>query len=259
MEIRLATNEIVKDYLNRPWPKARTNRPAVRINMLASFDGKVNRTQEYKKPNEKGIGSYLDKYIMKVLRTRADMVLNGAETLRSSGAKPIINQPELESIRHKEGFSKHPIGAVLSRKGNDLPLDSEFFTSPDFEALVFLWESASAASIKRIKSTGRKVFTFADNDLKALLKLLRQRFGVERLLVEGGPSVNDAFIKAGIVDELYLTTSYKIVSGTSKEGIKSITDGASLKIGEEKDVKPLSIYYVPETNELFQSVTFENN
>ncbi|MDP2671022.1 MAG: dihydrofolate reductase family protein [bacterium] len=258
MEIRLATNEIVRAYLTRPWPKATSKRPGVRINMVSSFDGKVNLPQDDLSLTEAGLGSNLDKYLMKVLRTRADMVLNGAETLRLSSSEPKVDRDELSSIREKEGFSKHPIGAVISKKGADLPLKKAFFNNPDYEAVVFVSESAPKVNIKKIQATGRKVFTFPDNDFKALAEIIRTRFGVERLLLEGGPSIAAEFVRAGLVDEIYQTLSYTLVSGSENQGIKTFLQGATFKKGELKKLTPLSIFYVPETNELYQSVQVEN-
>jgi riboflavin biosynthesis pyrimidine reductase len=258
MEIRLATNEIVRTYLTRPWPKAKSAKPAIRINMVVSFDGKINVIQPKGLAREKGLGSNLDQYMMKVLRTRSDMVLVGANTLRAGAFQPLVDKAELALIRSKEGFSAHPVGAVVSRRGADLPLDNPFFNNPDYEGLVFVWESAPKANIKKIEATGREVITFPDNDFKALAEIIRKRFGVERLLVEGGAEIVDSFIKADLVDEFYQTIAYKIVSGSNKEGITTPVDGSGLESSEAKLLTPLSMFYVPETNELFQSVRFEN-
>lgn len=257
MEIRLATNEVVRNYLSRSWPKARSNKPAIRINMVASFDGKVNVVQPQGPVRERGLGSNLDQYIMRVLRTRADMVLVGANTLRASGFQPLVDKTELASIRTKEGFSSHPVGAIVSRRGADLPLESSFFNNPDYEGLVFLWDSAPKANIKKIEATGREVITFPDNDFKSLAQIIRKR-GFERVLIEGGSEINDAFISSDLVDEFYQTIAFKIVSGSEKESITTSVKGPSLGIEKAKKLTPISMFYVPETNELFQSVRFEN-
>ncbi len=256
MEVRAATHEIVKDYLARPWPKAKPFRPATRLNMISSFDGRINLRQEVGPPRETGLGSILDRYLMQVLRTKADMILWGAETLRTSKVNPRVTQPELLSLRRKENLSTHPIGAIITRKGLDLPIESDFFTSPDFEAVVFISDSAPKAAIKGLKKTGREVVVFPEGDFKSIAKTARTRFGVERLLLEGGPITNDNFVKADLVDEIYQTLTYKIVSGTAEEGVKSMLEGKGLNLTEAKKLFPLSIYYVPETNELYQSVTF---
>lgn len=258
MEIRIATNEVVREYLSRPWPKAKPFRPASRVNMISSFDGKINLVQANGLPRELGLGSNLDKYLMQVLRTRADMVIWGAETLRVSNAKPLVSSPELLSLRKKEGLSASPIAAIVTQKGTDLPLEADFFTSPEFEAVIFVSSAAPKVNIKLLKATEREVVVFPENDFKFVAKAARTQFGVERLLIEGGPLLTDHFLKEGLVDEIYQTTAYKIVSGSNEEGIKSMTDGKGLAATEAKKLSPLSIYFVPETNELYQSVRVEN-
>lgn len=41
-------------------------------------------------------------------------------------------------------------------------------------------------------------------DLRAILRRLRSRFGIKRLLLEGGGKINGAFLKAGLINELSL-------------------------------------------------------
>jgi riboflavin biosynthesis pyrimidine reductase len=61
-----------------------------------------------------------------------------------------------------------------------------------------------------------------EDDLRAVLADLRAR-GIERLLCEGGPTVNRALLDAGLLDELFLTLS-PVVSG---EGPPIVADGPS--------------------------------
>jgi riboflavin biosynthesis pyrimidine reductase len=50
-------------------------------------------------------------------------------------------------------------------------------------------------------------------DFLAGLELLRERYGVRTLLVEGGPTLLAAMLEAGVVDELFLTLAPVIVGG----------------------------------------------
>ena len=51
------------------------------------------------------------------------------------------------------------------------------------------------------------------DDLRGLLSLLRSKFKIKRLLVEGGPTVNHALISGGLIDELFITLSPKLLAG----------------------------------------------
>jgi riboflavin biosynthesis pyrimidine reductase len=48
-------------------------------------------------------------------------------------------------------------------------------------------------------------------DLRFCLELLRREHGVDRLLVEGGPSLNGALITNHLADELFLTLAPKLM------------------------------------------------
>ena len=50
-------------------------------------------------------------------------------------------------------------------------------------------------------------------DFREALQWLRQRWGVKRLLCEGGGELNDALFRAGLVNELHLTICPKIFGG----------------------------------------------
>jgi riboflavin biosynthesis pyrimidine reductase len=53
-----------------------------------------------------------------------------------------------------------------------------------------------------------------DVDLVATLKHLRQTLGIRYLLCEGGATLNDQLIRAGLADELFLTLAPKIKGGS---------------------------------------------
>jgi riboflavin biosynthesis pyrimidine reductase len=54
------------------------------------------------------------------------------------------------------------------------------------------------------------------------LRWLRRKWGVKRLLCEGGGELNDALFRAGLVDELRLTVCPKIFGGRTAP---TIADG----------------------------------
>jgi riboflavin biosynthesis pyrimidine reductase len=47
----------------------------------------------------------------------------------------------------------------------------------------------------------------------AALSVLRHEYGVRSLLVEGGPSLNQALVSSALVDELFLTFAPKLAGG----------------------------------------------
>jgi riboflavin biosynthesis pyrimidine reductase len=120
------------DYTALDLPPPPAYRPYVLINMVMSADGKVVIGG-----TEQGLGSKTDQRLMREIRVNADMIVNGASTLRASGASPRLGDASLEEIRLARGVTRYPIGAVISRSG-ELPLDRIFFTATDFDAVVYL-------------------------------------------------------------------------------------------------------------------------
>lgn len=56
-----------------------------------------------------------------------------------------------------------------------------------------------------------------DIDIKAVLKKLKEKFGITKIILSGGPTINEAFLKEEVIDEL----SIFVVSLTGCPGGKS--------------------------------------
>lgn len=198
----------VPDYTVLAFGAPKTDRPYVIVNMVSSIDGRtvIGRT-------EQGLGSDADQLLMRELRYHSDIVLSGAETLRVSGANSRLDAAGLEALRAAEGRSALPIAATISRSGR-LPVDCPFFTAHDFDAVVYLSETAPHAQRELIKATGRQVVLLPDGDeIPAMLRHMRTELNAELLLVEGGSKVTGAFFELGVIDEFFLTLGAVLVGG----------------------------------------------
>jgi 2,5-diamino-6-(ribosylamino)-4(3H)-pyrimidinone 5'-phosphate reductase len=70
--------------------------------------------------------------------------------------------------------------------------------------ITVLTEKVSDAYLAFLRSKGVS-YVFGgkkDVDLKRVLEKLRQKFGIRKLLLEGGGSINGSFLAAGLIDEL---------------------------------------------------------
>ena len=246
--------ELEQRYRSFSFPEGRTDRPHVVINMVSSFDGCVTvvdpRTGD---PSERGLGSSADKRVMQLLRSHADAVLNGAETLRVSGSSPVVADEELRAIRRIKGKPGNPSAIIMSRTGEHLPLDrtdpkSEFFYSKEFEAVVFVTSTASNSTVERIAATGRsvEVMSEASDNIAELLSIARRKYGVKLLVCEGGPSINGALIGHGMADEFFMTFAPKIVGG----GKHPVELPEPLERDRLQGLQAVSSYYLSETGEL---------
>jgi 2,5-diamino-6-(ribosylamino)-4(3H)-pyrimidinone 5'-phosphate reductase len=196
------------DYTSLELPPPPADRPYVLMNMVSSVDGKV-----VIEGTEQGLGSKVDQRLMRELRVNADMVINGASTLRASGSSPRLGDEALEALRAARGKPRFPLGATISRSG-ELPLDKIFFTARDFETIVYLSESTPEERRAAVAATGRRVVELpTGEEVARMLRHMRAQLGVEVLLVEGGPTLNAELFVLDAVDEFFLTIGPEIVGG----------------------------------------------
>jgi 2,5-diamino-6-(ribosylamino)-4(3H)-pyrimidinone 5'-phosphate reductase len=192
------------------------SRPYVSINMVSSVDG--NAAIEGK---ASGIGTVADRRVMRTLRSKADAVMIGAGTLRA----------EKLSLGLDAGDSGQcPLGVILTATG-DVPLDSNLIRYGDQEILILLSEHASdvAGASLASKAEVLRVRTTASGrvDLASAIELLKAEHAVDRLLVEGGPTLNHALISEHLADEIFITLAPALygTSGTNAPVLGGPMDG----------------------------------
>ncbi|WP_294393777.1 RibD family protein [uncultured Sphingomonas sp.] len=69
-----------------------------------------------------------------------------------------------------------------------------------------------------------------DIDLAAMLDVLGERFGIRRLLLEGGAGINGSFFAAGLVDEFHVLIAPALDGGTNVQGIVAHDPGLKGKL-----------------------------
>ena len=183
-----------------------------------------------------GIGSQVDRLVMRLLRSRTDAVMVGAGTVRNEK----INLGLPADLRGSVKRSDY-LGVVLSASG-EIPLDN--LTENEGERLLFLTTgAASERTLKGLSHRGevRPDLAGEPDDHRRALQILRSEYGVERLLVEGGPSLNHALIRDGLADELFLTFAPKLASSKpSGEQPSTILHGEELY--PPRSMRLLSLY-----------------
>ena len=169
------------------------HRPAVRLNMISSVDGATAVA------GLSGVlGGPADHAVFAALRSLADVVLVAAGTVRAEHYGP----------------AAVPI-AVVTRSCR-LDWDSPFFTEASTRPTVFTVADAPAENVARTAEVADVVVAGdAGVDFRRALEVLGEG-GAQLVLAEGGPSLNGQLAAAGLLDELCLTVSPRLVSGDSK-------------------------------------------
>lgn len=185
-------------------------RPFVRINMAMSADGKVataNRAVHT-------FGSPRDGRHLHELRADSDAILCGARTVEETGATLGNGGARYDRLRQRLGRRPLPLRVVVSGSASLSP-DAPLWKDRSAPVVAWVSQAAPAGRVRRLAALADEVWTSpgAEVDVRAGLQWLVQRHGVRDALVEGGGSLNDAFFRAGLVDELHLTWCPLLIGG----------------------------------------------
>ena len=194
-------------YADLDLPAAPPNRPLVLLNMVSTVDGKVAVGGK-----AAGIGSRTDRLLMRQLRSRVDGLMVAAGTLRAEAVDPRV-PPDLVDRRVADGRAAQPLAIAIS---GSLALDPNhrFFANGRDGTLVITTESAPEERAAALAERAQILRIGVDSvDLESALRRLRGELGVERLLVEGGPSLNQALLDLDLVDEVFWTIAPKLAGG----------------------------------------------
>lgn len=193
------------------WRQA--GRAYVLVNMVASSDGATAVDGVTGK-----LGSPADKHVFHLLRSLADVILVGAQTVRAEGYGPPKTSEEEQARRVARGQDPLPRIAVVSRS-LELDWSSKLFTAGTSRPYVVVPAAAEDEARRRAGAAADVVVAGDETvDMGAALAALHDH-GATVVLCEGGPMLNAALVEAGCIDELCLTVTPALVGGASWRGI----------------------------------------
>lgn len=185
----------------------------VRCNMITTFDGAITL---YGRSG--ALGGPADRGVFQVLRSWADVIVVGAGTARAEGYGPVRLSDDLRAARLARGQTAVPPIAVVTLSGN-LDLGSPFFTEAEARPIVVTATGARRAALgggTPLAALGEvaEVVVAGEGsvDLAAAFDRLKMA-GHNWLLLEGGPALNADVVRGGLLDELCLTLSPRLVAG----------------------------------------------
>ncbi len=215
------TLEPEKLYTEIVFPDAPPDRPYLFINMASTADGKIVLGDA--RGSAAGLGGATDQLLFRRLQLVCDAAIMGSGTLRST---QVIYPPEIMRI-------------VVTRSGN-VPLDNRFFKDAPEKAYVLVPRNLPEIELQQLLSETQVIQTGeAEVDLAEAMQILRQDFGIEHILCEGGATLNENVIRLGLADELFLTIAPKLKGGT---GIPTIVGGIGFPPGFALPLTIISLY-----------------
>ncbi|UZE91789.1 MAG: 2,5-diamino-6-(ribosylamino)-4(3H)-pyrimidinone 5'-phosphate reductase [Methanosarcinales archaeon] len=173
------------------------SRPFVFINAAMSADGKISTYER----RQTRISGDADRKRVDELRASADAIMVGIGTV-------LADDPGL-TVRSGE---KNPIRIVVDSMART-PVDAEVVTRKGSPTIIAVSKSAPREKVEALREKA-EVITVGNRQvsLPELLSELKSR-GINRLMVEGGATLNWGLISEGLVDEIYVYIGNMIIGG----------------------------------------------
>lgn len=182
----------------------------LRSNFVTSLDGAISgadgRTGSINTPS--------DHQVFALHRAHADVILVGAQTVRSERYRAVDLAAWQREIRSAEGLSESPVLAIVTRS---LDLDPGLVRSESRQlgpVMIFTTSSHERSAVVPFTAAGIDVVESGRGhvDLVEVTRLLAAR-GHLRVLCEGGPRLHRDLLARGLLDELSLTLAPLAVGG----------------------------------------------
>jgi len=193
------------DSLNRPFFKAmRAGLPWVTLKAAVSLDGKLATASG----DSRWVTGEAARAEVHRLRNVVDAVLVGSGTVRA-------DDPAL-TTRFPEGGGRDPLRVVLDSALQLSPPRQLFRPGSSARTLLVHVEGQGKDRAALLTHAGAELLAVPGRpgavDLESTLRALLRR-DVLHVLVEGGPTVFAAFVRAGLADELVLHLAPTLVGG----------------------------------------------
>ncbi|MDP2217526.1 MAG: 2,5-diamino-6-(ribosylamino)-4(3H)-pyrimidinone 5'-phosphate reductase [Methanolobus sp.] len=205
-------------------------RPFIFINSAMSADGKISTKQR----KQVRISGKEDFDRMDALRASSDAIMVGIGTLLADNPGLTVKSPERRIERKEAGLEENPARIVVDSKAR-IPLDSDIFIKGEGKRIIVVSSSAPADRMERLREKATIVSAGdSEVDLAAAVEILHE-MGINRLMVEGGATLNWGLLSGGLVDEIYTFVGNLIIGGKTAP---TFADGNGFL---EKDILKLEL------------------
>jgi len=211
----VASHPAYAPYGNLGFPPPHPERPWTYANFVQSIDGIASFKGKHPTGGDLS-RSEEDQWLMGLLRAHAGATIMGLNTLieetRSSphfnaGRGPVyrVEDPALQDLRHRLGGKRERV-IFVTASARFHPAQYRIFDGDSVEAFILTTGSGAA----RLRGMGLNVIVAGEGegvDFPLAMRILRKDFAIEYLLCEGGPVLYGNMLRAGVIDEKFVTVS----------------------------------------------------
>lgn len=194
------------------------NRPYIVCHMMTSVDGRIDCNMTSKLPG-------VDVYYAALNSFGFTATLCGRVTAELEMAEPGAFEPKHFELLGESGFSKKAdadkYSVVVDTKGSLLWHDGTY----DGTSLIIVTsESVSKEYIDYLDAKSISWIACGKEriDLVRVVQILADEFGIERMGIVGGGTINTAFLSAGLLDEISIIMAPGI---DARKGMVTVFDG----------------------------------
>jgi riboflavin biosynthesis pyrimidine reductase len=202
-------------------------------NFVASLDGIVAIPGVPRSSALISGGDQADRFVVALLRSAADAIVIGAGTFRAhdgpwtaENAYPGAFE-HFADLRRRQGSRPHPTLVVVTASGtvgnSRSKLQGTIVVTTSEGAHKIEEDTADIAEVAEVVELNDS----GSIDAREVIRSLSER-GYGRILMEGGPTLMGESLKAGIVDELFLTVSPVIAGGGERRSRLTLAAGVDL-------------------------------
>ena len=189
-------------------------RPWVMSNMISAIDGGVAIDGV-----SGGLGGPADKEVFTAIRAVPDVIIAASGTVIAEDYQRAQTSPAIQDIRVGRGQSPRPRIAIVTGSLNISP-DHRIF-DPEARPLVITHGQSPSDKREQLGEVADILVAGEDTvDLNAALLQLAA-LGTKTVLLEGGPTLNGAFVHEDLIDEFCLSFSPLLIGGSGPRVVKS--------------------------------------
>lgn len=210
------------------------DRPKVQLYMLMSLDGKIsigdNNSLDFDKdlPKVKGVKEGLSQYY-EIEKSTDIHSLNSGRVMAKVGA----NEP-------KKNVKKTIVRFIIIDNKPHLNESGVDYFIKKSKVFYLVTTNKNHPAFKRKGEENLKILYYPEEiDFQNLFKRFKEEFGIKRITIQSGGTLNSIFLREGLIDRISVVVAPVLVGG---KDTSTLIDGESLhSIKELEKIKPLKL------------------